>query len=319
MKTKVKVFLAVSMLFFVSTICVAVQVNAVKKGLIVKLHMVGEGGDLWDPNARVLIKGNVEYDYDNAWPENGEFKKIYIDPETGEESMLCHGRFKGGWAIFFDWWYTPISGWWQYVWMIGGNGVVKTQTDTYSEAQVTLIFCLSGNWAYAQFYDPESGVDGPHGPYHPNGGPGTITLLANYDEIGLNQFEHAQVINSLLTGENRITNNIEINTADTNYISVAMGQLASEKEEHLFTRPWSWTMVLDGEELNLNKFWWDDTEGLLYGEPVRWLVFYYIFEPFTLDIGPHTIEHEISWYDGIGQDRTFSSLSWSWDFTVSSW
>jgi hypothetical protein len=319
MKTKMKVFLVVSMVFLVSTLCLAVQVKGVKKGLAVKLHMVGEGADLWDTNARVLIKGNLEYDYNDAWLDNGEFKKIYIDPVSGEEIMLYHGRLKGGWAMFNDWWYTPVSGWWQSVWIVGGNGVVKTQTDTYSEAEIILIFCLSGNWAYAQFFDPESGTYGPYGPDHPNNAQGTLTLLANYEEIGLSQFEHGQVINSLVTGENRIRNGVEINTADTNYISVAMGQIASEKEEHIFTPPYSWIMVLDGEELNLNKFWWDDTEGLIYGEPVKWLVFYYIFEPFTLDIGEHTLDHEISWYDGIGQNRTPSSTIWSWDFTVSLW
>ncbi|MFX1379158.1 MAG: hypothetical protein ACFFA4_08675 [Promethearchaeota archaeon] len=319
MKTKIKVFLAISILFLLGTVCVAVQVNAVKSGLVVKLHMRGEGADLWDPNARVLIKGNVEYDYNNAWLDNGEFKKIFIDPISGEETLLCHGRLKGGWAGYFEWWYTELSGWWQYVWIIVGNGVVKTQTDTYSEAEITLVFCLSGNWAYASFLDPESGVDGPYGPYHPIGGPGTLTLITNYEEIGLNQFEHGQVINSLLTGENRITNGIEINTAETNYISVAMGQLASEKEEHIFTPPYSWTMVLDGEELNLNKFWWDDTEGLIYGEPVKWLIFYFVFEPFTLDMGEHTIEHEVSWYDGIGQSRSQSVISWAWTFWVSEW
>ncbi|MFW9820585.1 MAG: hypothetical protein ACFFE5_13325 [Candidatus Thorarchaeota archaeon] len=319
MRTKTKVFLVVSMLFLVSTVSFAVQANAVKNGFVVKLHMRGEGEDFWDPNARVVIKGNVEYNYNETWLDNGEFKKIYIDPVSGEETMLCHGRLKGGWAIFLDWWYTPVSGWWQYVWIVGGNGVVKTQTDTYSEAEITLIFCLSGNWAYAQFYDPESGIYGPYGPYHPMGDHGTVTFLANYEEIGLNQFEHGQVLNSFLTGENRITNGIEINTAETNYISVAMGQLASEKEDHLFTRPWSWTMVLDGEELMLNKFWWDDPEGLVIGEPVTWLVLYYIFEPYTLDIGEHTIEHEVSWYDGIGQDRAQSSISWSWTFWVSLW
>jgi hypothetical protein len=319
MKTKTKVFLLASMVFLLSTVCVAVQVNAVRNGLEVKLHMVGEGPDFWDPYARVQIKGNVEYDYDNEWLDNGEFKKIFVDPVSGEETMLCHGRVKEGWALFFEWWYTPVSGWWQYVWIVGGQGVVKTQTEKYSNAEITLIFCLSGNWAYGAFYDPETGDEGPYGPYHPMGGSGTVTMLANYEEIGLNQFEHGEVLNSFFTGENRITNGIEINTAETNYISVAMGQLASEKEEHLFMKPWSWTMVLDGEELILNKFWWDDPEGLIYGEPVKWLFFYYIFEPFTLDMGEHTIEHELSWYDGVGQDRTQSVISWSWTFWVSWW
>ncbi len=98
-----------------------------------------------------------------------------------------------------------------------------------------------------------------------------------------------------------------------------MGQLASEKEEHLFTRPWSWTMDLDGEELRLNKFWWDDTEGLLIGEPVKWLVFYHIFEPNTLDMGWHIVDHKVSWYDGIGQERTQTVISWYWNFMVSMW
>jgi hypothetical protein len=316
MKTKIKVLLIISMLFLVSFSCFALKANAVKSGQVVKLHIRGEGPDLWDPNARVLIKGNVEYNYNNAWLDKGEFKKIYVDPVSGEETMLCFGQLKESWAGYYDEWISPYNVKWNNVWIILGYGMIKTQTDTFSQAQITLIFCLSGNWAYGDFYDPESGVDGPYGPDSPTGGRGTVTLLANYDEIGVNQFEHGQIINYFLTQEHTIHNGYVINIAETNYIIVAMGQSASEKEDQLFRKPWSWTMNLDGEELKLNKFWWDDTEGLKVGEPVTWLIFYYVFEPFTLTIGEHTLVHEISWYDGIGQDRTPGYVEWNWIFEV---
>ena len=108
--------------------------------------------------------------------------------------------------------------------------------------------------------------------------------------------------------------------AETNYIIVGMLQTDQEHEDKVFNKPWAWTMLLDGwENIELKSFWWHDKEGRLAGESTRVLVFYYIFEPYTLGWGPHTIDHEFSWYNDVGADAWQEVLTGQWEFTAYYW
>lgn len=319
MKAKSKVILAISILFLVSTVAGATSVNAVKSGEAVKVHMTAEGSDLWDSQARVLITANVEHNFGSSWLGKADFKKIGVNPITSEEVMLYHGRLKNGEAFYLDWWQNPQGEWWQYVWIIVGTGVVKTQTATYSEAEITIIFCLGGNWAWAGFTNLGSGDSGPDNPL---GEWGTLTIPITVEEIGLDQFDYIKqeqttVLNAWLNRDNIIRNGDDVNIAETNYILLGMLQIDEEKKDKIFNLPWTMTILLDGEEIELSSFWWHDKEGVLIGEPAKVLIFYHIYEPFTLGWGSHILDHEMSWYNGVGNHAWQEVMQFQWDFTTS--
>jgi len=322
MKAKSKVILAISILFLVSTIAGATSVNAVKSGEAVKVHMTAEGSDLWDPQARVLITANVEHNFGSSWLGKADFKKIGLDPITNDEVMLCHGRLKDGEAFYLEWWLDEATGqWWQYVWIIVGTGVVKTQTDTYPEAEITILFVLGGNWAWAGFVDLDSGDSGPN---NPSGRWGTLTIPITVEEIGADQFdfikqEQDTVLNAWLNRDNIIRNGDIVNIAERNYVLLGMLQLDEEKKDKIFNLPWTMTILLDGEEIELSSFWWHDKEGVLIGEPAKVLIFYHIYEPWSLGWGPHILDHEMSWYNGVGNHAWQEVMQFQWDFTVSEW
>ena len=322
MKAKSKVIIAITMLFLVSSLAGATSVSAVKAGEVVKVHLSAEGSDLWDSEASILIKANVRHTYISSWTDNAEFKKIGIDPITNEEFMECHGKLKDGVAYYLEWWQDPNTGqWWQYVWIIQGTGVVKTQTDTYPEAYITIIFALGGNWAYAAYDDAESGDSGPNNPIT---GLGTLTVPIVMEEIGTDQFdfikqEQETVLNAWLTGDNIIRNGDVVNIAETNYILLGMVQSDEEKKDKIFNLPWTMSMWLDGEEIELSSFWWHDKEGLIMGEPYKLLIFYHIYEPWSLIWGPHTLDHELTWYNGVGSHVWQDILEFQWQFTASWW
>lgn len=313
MRAKSKVIMAITILLLVSTVMGVLPVKAVKSGERIKIHMRGEGADIWDSPATVLIKANVEHDYVSSWLDKGDFKKTIVDPITGEEVMLIHGRIKEGEAFFLEWWQG-----WNSVWIITGTGVVKTQTNTYSTALITLIFCVGSNWAWAGFEDPESGDSGPFSPF---GEWGTLTILTKNEENGIDQFgalnsDRKKILHSLITNENRIHRDAEVSAAETNYLIVAIGQTESERKAHLWDPPYSWTIDLDSDAVELSSFWWHDKEGEIIGESVMWQVFYHIYEPFSLGYGWHDMYNEISFYEGIGQEREQIVMQWSNGFSV---
>ncbi|MFW9896154.1 MAG: hypothetical protein ACFFD7_10155 [Candidatus Thorarchaeota archaeon] len=323
MKARSKVIMAITVVLLISTIASATSVGAVKAGTVVKVHLSAEGAGIWDPTANILITANVEHNYVSSWTEKASFKKIGINPITNEEVMLYHGRLKDGVAYFLEWWQDPNSGqWWQYVWIIQGTGVVKTRTNTYPEAYITILFTLGGDWAYAAFEDPDTGDSGPTNPVT---GLGCVTVPIVWEEIGVNQFdfikqEQDTVLDVWLNGENRITNNYEGHIAETHYIIVGMLQTEQEKRDKVFMQPWAWTMIMDGwETIELKTFWWNDEEGILIGEPTKVLVFYHIYEPWTLGWGVHTIDHEVSWYNGVGSHAWQETIGWQWNFAITYW
>jgi hypothetical protein len=322
MKTKSKVILALTMLLLMSTIAGFTYVSAVKAGSVIKVHMSAKGSGLWDPTANVLITANVEHNYVNSWTEKAEFKKMEVDPITNEEVMLYHGKLKDGFAYFFDEWPNPVTGQMeQNVWIIQGTGTVKTQTSTYPEAFITIIFAVSGNWAYAAFDDFNTGDSGPNNPIT---GVGCLTMPVVLKEIGADQFdfiyqEQATVLDVWLNGGNRITNYYDGHIADTHYIIVGMLQTEQEKRDKEFMQPWEWTMWMDGVEIELTTFWWEDEEGVLIGEPAKVLVFYHIYEPWSLGLGDHTVDHELSWYNDVGSNAWQQVFTFQWNFTISDW
>lgn len=323
MKVKSKVIMAMLLLFLVSTIASATSVNTVKSGEAVKVHMNAEGPDLWDSQARVLINAHVEHDYGSSWLGKADFKKIYLDPITNEEVMISHGKLKEGEAFYLEWWWDPNSEqYWQYVWIMVGIGVVKTQTATYPEAEITIIFTLGGNWAWAGYTDGDTGDLGPNNPL---GEWGTLTVISTYEEIGADQFdfikqEQETVLNEWFNGDNIIRPNREYNVAETNYVLMGMIQTDQEKKDKIFNLPWSMTILLDGWEIELSSFWWYDKGGVLIGEPTMVLIFYQIYDPWTLGWGPHTLDHEFSWYNGVGANAWQEIMQLpQWEFLVSWW
>ncbi|MHA1932195.1 MAG: hypothetical protein ACW96X_06620 [Promethearchaeota archaeon] len=336
MRVKSKVILAITMLFLVSTIISATSVKAVKTGggkedniTIVKAHITAVGPDFWDENARVEIVANIYYEpFISSGLDSASFKKISVDPITLEETMLYHGRLKEGVANWLEWWANPAGEWWNSVWLISGIGDVKTQEGTYSDVFISIVVCTQGGptgypWAWAGFYEYEyEGFIGPHGSF---GQEGTVTGLTQYEAIGLEQYysdkqEQNRILDVWLNGGNRITNDYIANIAETNYIIVGMLQTEEERRDKVFNLPWTWTMLLDGwENIELRSFWWHDKEGRLAGEPTRVLVFYYIFEPYTLGWGPHTIDHELSWYNDVGADAWQEILTGQWEFAAYYW
>ncbi|MHA2038957.1 MAG: hypothetical protein ACW98X_21190 [Promethearchaeota archaeon] len=322
MKAKTKVVLAMTLLFLVSTIANVTSVIAVKNGEVVKIHFSAEGPGYWDPTATVLITANIEHTYTSSWNDKANFKKIGWDPIKNEEFMECHGRLQGGNAWFFEWWQDPNTDlWWQYVWVIQGIGVVKTPTAIYREAVITILFVQGGNWAWAAYEDLETGDSGPN---NPMGRLGCLTFPITWEEIGADQFdfvkqEQETVLDVWLNEGNRITDEYYANIAETQYIVVGMLQLDEEKKDKVFNLPWDWKMWLDGWEIPLNRFWWFDKDGELTGERQKVLVFYYIFEPWTLSWGERFIDHEVSWYNGVGAHTWQETIGWQWNFTVTFW
>lgn len=120
------------------------------------------------------------------------------------------------------------------------------------------------------------------------------------------------IINSLITGEQRIHTNAEVFVGDTNYMIFASGATKEEQQQHLWSRPYSWSVLLDEEvEVEFSKFGWYDKNGEVFGDgvPVYWTVFYHIYEPYSLEVGEHRMDHEISFYQGtINREQ----IVWTW-------
>ncbi|MFX1361364.1 MAG: hypothetical protein ACFE8T_13590 [Promethearchaeota archaeon] len=131
-------------------------------------------------------------------------------------------------------------------------------------------------------------------------------------EISLRQ----TILHSFLTGENRIHNNAQVFAGDTNYMIYALGQTESEREEHLFNPPYTWTAYVDGEEVEMSMLWWYDELGEIIGEPTYWVVYYHIYEPDSLAVGWHTIYNEFSYYNGWFCTRELEYGSFSGGFEV---
>jgi len=339
MKTKLKVLMAFTILFLVSSIVSVMSVTAVKTGggkeeniTIVKNHMTAVGPDLWDENARVEISANIYYEpFISSGLDKASFKKISVDPITLEETMLYHGTLKEGDAFWLEWWVNPAGELWNSVWIISGIGDVKTQDGTYTDVFISILFCVGwiepqgGYWAWAGFYEQEyEGFIGPHGSF---GQEGTLTGLTQYEEIGLEQYysikqdsikqEHETVLNAWLNRDNIIRNGDDVNIAETNYVLLGMLQSDEEKEDKIFNLPWTMTILLDGEEIELSSFWWHDKEGVLIGEPTKVLIFYHIYEPWSLGWGPHTLDHETSFYNGVGNQAWQEVMQFQWGFWAS--
>jgi parallel beta-helix repeat protein len=122
--------------------------------------------------------------------------------------------------------------------------------------------------------------------------------------------DRKKVLHSLLTGDQRITGGSWVSAAETNYLIVAMGQTKLEKKEHLWSPPYSWTIDLDDNAVELRSFWWYDKKAVFYPESAMWQIFYHIYEPNTLDLGWHDLAHKVSFYNGIGKDREQIVVQW---------
>ncbi|MFX1512491.1 MAG: hypothetical protein ACFFCQ_07890 [Promethearchaeota archaeon] len=93
----------------------------------------------------------------------------------------------------------------------------------------------------------------------------------------------------------------EVSASQTNYIRPGLGQSAWEKSNEFYCPPYSIRVFIDGEEVKLLRYSWNDKDGILVGEPVHWWFFYHIFEagyfePWTW----HNLRYEYYWYDGYG-------------------
>jgi len=126
------------------------------------------------------------------------------------------------------------------------------------------------------------------------------------------------IINSLITGEHRIHTNAKVFIGDTNYMIFTSGAYKEEVQQHLWSRPYSWSALLDEEvEVEFKKFGWYDKNGEVFGDgiPVYWTVFYHIYEPYSLAEGEHRMDHEISFYQGtINREQIF--ITWTSYFEV---
>lgn len=330
MKTNVKVIMTITVLLTISTIVSAIPVKAVKSGEAIKIHMFAEGDDLWDPSTTVMIKANIEHDYTSAWLKGADFKKFAVDA-YGEEVMLFHGKLKEGSIFYLDFWQSPYPPYLVFhsLWYIIGTGIVKTQTDIYKEATIEFLFSLDGSWAWAGFTDPESGVEGPDNPL---GRRGTLTILTEVEEIGANQFdfikqEHNMILDTWISGDPRIIRpGRTLNYADTIYVIIGMAQSPEEKKDKEFFPPFDMQITLDEMiDVELKSFWWYDKYGLRSppGETLNIQVFYHIYEPYTLPIsslGEHTLDHAMSFYNGVGNERTITYHDEpQWLFYVDYW
>jgi hypothetical protein len=203
MKTKLKVLLAFSILFLVSTIVGVVPATAVKSGggednrLIIKGHLTAEGNDFYDEGARVEIAANIYWVWwEYIGLEKASVKKIQTN---GEETMLFHGEIKDGQAGWYEWYLSAEGVWWNEVWFISGYGVIKTPSGKESDVFIGIIFCMGGNfgdgipWAWVGYYNmdwtlPGNEILGPEGTF---GRLGTIVAYPDTPQmemIGLEQY-----------------------------------------------------------------------------------------------------------------------------------
>ena len=134
--------------------------------------------------------------------------------------------------------------------------------------------------------------------------------------VGKNMWDNSAVLNDVLNPEHKIKSEAILSVADTNYIVPKMGQSIPERRQFIWDLPYTLQILIDGEEIELKTFWWNDKEGILYGEPFFWQVFYHIFEPYSLGIGTHSFEIIYTYYNGAGPDRLQATESWSNTFTV---
>ena len=129
----------------------------------------------------------------------------------------------------------------------------------------------------------------------------------------------SDVMNAWFTGEQRIRDGSDVSIAETNYLIVAIGESIPDRQNYDWSPPYTFRIWLDGTEVELLSFWWDDKQGEILGYPAFWRVYYCIFEPFSLqylELGWHTLDFEYSYYTGNGPYRWQITGGWSSGFTL---
>jgi len=127
------------------------------------------------------------------------------------------------------------------------------------------------------------------------------------------------VLHSFISGEQRIGGGSVVSIAEINYLRVAIGETPSERRYYDWSPPYTFRIWLDGTEVELLSFWWNDKDGEIIGEPIFWRVFYHIFEPYSLqylELGWHTLDIEYSYYIGNGPYRWQIVQGWSSGFEL---
>ncbi|MHA1988184.1 MAG: right-handed parallel beta-helix repeat-containing protein [Promethearchaeota archaeon] len=127
------------------------------------------------------------------------------------------------------------------------------------------------------------------------------------------------VIHAFISGEQRFDTTGQVSVSELNYLIVASAETISERRYFMFGPPYTWQVRLDGEEIELSSFWWDDKEGEKIGQPAFMRIYYHIFEPYSLqdlELGLHTLEFEASYYAGWGPYRYLVTGGWSSQFEL---
>lgn len=127
------------------------------------------------------------------------------------------------------------------------------------------------------------------------------------------------VLHAFISGEQRFHTAGEVSVSELNYLIVGSAETISERRYFEFGPPYTWQIWLDGEEIDLSSFWWDDKEGEKIGEPAFMRIYYHIFEPDSLQdlyLGWHTLDFEFSYYVGNGPYRWQMVGSWSSGFEL---
>jgi hypothetical protein len=131
----------------------------------------------------------------------------------------------------------------------------------------------------------------------------------------LNKYEYWLFENDLLE-EQRIQPGAVIDVSQKSFVRPALGQSQWEFENGLFFGPYSIQAWLNGEELALDTFVFDDFEGFFGGEPIEWTIFPAIFEPETLALGNNVMNIEYNWFDEIDGELMPTSFNWEFEFSV---
>jgi parallel beta-helix repeat protein len=118
-----------------------------------------------------------------------------------------------------------------------------------------------------------------------------------------NIWDNSDILYDVLYSENRIRMGSTVYNTDMNYIVLFLGQTIPERRGFLWDPPYTLRILIDGEDIELDAFWWNDKEGELLGEPLFWQVFYHIFEPGSLSTEEHTLEYIYTYYNGAGPYR----------------
>ncbi|MGB5912923.1 MAG: hypothetical protein WBH31_17165 [Promethearchaeia archaeon] len=114
----------------------------------------------------------------------------------------------------------------------------------------------------------------------------------------------------------------DIESSEESYFILGIGYSEEDKDNDLVQPPYKVQLLVDGQDIKLRRFSWNDKEGYImemygYGPiPVHWWFFYHVFEPGYFEVGLHNGICYLSARDGQGSARIIWEFPMEFAFNV---